>query len=193
MIPRHFWVSFSIAVLIVLIYQFFPHASKTEKSDFSPTLLEIGYVPSNDHKSLADLTFEFYTNDGTGRFKKEEKKIADFAGKPVILHFWATWCGPCVQELPTYDHFAGQFSQIVHIAAVSDQTMPNAIQSFFQSKGIRNLPIVKDVLGAAGRLRIMGIPTTVFIDKKGCELGTIVGPIHWKDPKVVNLILTLLS
>jgi thiol-disulfide isomerase/thioredoxin len=98
-----------------------------------------------------------------------------------------------VQELPSYDRFAGKAANITNLAVVSDQTSPESIQAFFKNKGISTLQIMKDPNGASARLKISGIPTTLFIDKKGCEMGRIVGPIHWNDLSVVNLILTLLT
>ena len=94
--------------------------------------------------------------------------LSGLRGQPVMVNFWATWCGPCVHEMP--------FLQAVHegwsarglvILAVNVGDSPAQVQQFIDGNGY-TFPVLLDAEGeAAERYRVRGIPTTIFIDKEG--------------------------
>ena len=148
--------------------------------------------------SLIDINFSRETNPkgapdiAIGKHEKESKefKIADLKGKPVVVHFWATWCQPCQKELPYYDKFIAAQKEIVHVALTPDGTTKEKIKAFFAQHGFKNIPVMTDKAGAVSKyFEVKGFPTSVFINKEGNVVGRVVGIVDWQDPKTVELLL----
>lgn len=161
-------------------------ALKSEKNVAAPvqneakkvSLLTINYIPTKSEKPIEGGKFWKVSASQTNA---EEANLTSFVGKPVILHFWATFCGPCVKELPELDEYAIKHSDKVHVIAVAlDLKDADKIRRFYESKGIKNLSIAYDKTGAlAHKFKATGLPTSIFIDSKGHEIGRIVGMVEW--------------
>jgi thiol-disulfide isomerase/thioredoxin len=147
-----------------------------KKEPTKVSLLTINYIPSTPTVPLENIAYWEKGEKG----EVVEKNLKDLQGKPVILHFWATWCGPCVKELPDLDAFAGK-QKAAHIVAIAtDLKDAEKIRNFYQSKGITNLTIAFDKSGSLHRsLNTTGLPTTIFINSQGHEIGRIQGIIEW--------------
>jgi len=107
--------------------------------------------------------------------------LSDFRGKPVLINFWATWCGPCRIEMPylqqIYEewHGKGMVVLTINIGESSSQ-----IKEFMQSQGL-SLPVLLDKRGSvAQKYNILGIPTTFFLDKDGVIQDKIIGAFQNK-------------
>ncbi|HJN23113.1 MAG TPA: TlpA disulfide reductase family protein [Rhodospirillales bacterium] len=116
-----------------------------------------------------------------------EFTLADYRGRGVVLNFWATWCAPCVREMPALDRLrvklSGGGAEVLTIS--EDHGGGAVINKFFQVNNIRNLPALIDKRGVMLRsFVIKGLPTTVLIDAEGKEIGRVVGPAEWDGPKV---------
>jgi thiol-disulfide isomerase/thioredoxin len=142
------------------------------------SLLTINYIPTHPSKPIDEGKFWQLTSTSD---EPIEKNLKDLSGKPVILHFWATWCGPCVQELPDLDTYAKKIENVAHVVAiVADMKDIAKIRSFYQAKGIKNLSIAFDKSGQLTRsFRTSALPTSVFINSQGHEIGRIQGAIEW--------------
>lgn len=105
-------------------------------------------------------------------------------GKLLILHVWATWCGPCRTELPTLDALAADKTTGVEIAAVSvDRLGWMPIDRLDAARAATSLPIYHDRNMVAVRdLRVVGLPTTLILDAAGREIARITGPTDWASP-----------
>jgi thiol-disulfide isomerase/thioredoxin len=147
-----------------------------KKETTKVSLLTINYIPSTPTIPLENVTYW----EATGEEAAVEKNLKDLQGKPVILHFWATWCGPCVKELPDLDAFAGK-QKAAHIVAIAtDIKDATRIRDFYKSKGITNLTIAFDKNGTLLRsFKTSGLPTSIFINSQGHEIGRIQGLIEW--------------
>ncbi len=115
-------------------------------------------------------------------FKADGGKITleDFIGRGVILNLWATWCAPCVREMPELDALKAELADnnIDVLAVSSDRAGHTAIADFYTRTGIKNLDALHDPKNAAGRaLGVRGLPTTLIINPAGKEVARIVG-IH---------------
>lgn len=117
--------------------------------------------------------------------------LADFKGRVVLLNLWATWCAPCVEEMPSLDRLQARLGgQDFAVVALSvDRQGRSLVQPFVEKLGVRNLPIYLDTGSAAMRaLKIRGLPTTVLIDRDGREVGRLEGAASW-DSKDAEALL----
>lgn len=135
-------------------------------------------VPLDTPSDLADVTF--FKADGT------ETSIAAYAGKGIVLNFWATWCAPCVREMPELDAVRATLADDgIEVLAVSTDRGGHAdIAAFYERTNIQNLEALHDPRGAASRaLGVRGLPTTLIIDKAGMEVARIQGIHHYDTPE----------
>jgi thiol-disulfide isomerase/thioredoxin len=108
--------------------------------------------------------------------------LAEFAGNGVVLNLWATWCVPCVAELPALAALAarGQKSGIAVVPLSSDRGGAPVVQRFLASHDLANLPVWLDPKGEIGHaLGARGIPTTLVIDRQGRERARLEGAADW--------------
>jgi thiol-disulfide isomerase/thioredoxin len=144
-------------------------------------------TPAQTPFRLPDLTFK----DAQGR----EAMLADWRGRTVLLNLWATWCVPCRREMPALDALqailGGSDFQVV--AVNIDTRDPQKPLAFFKDVGIGHLAYYSDPsarifedLKAAGKA--FGMPTTVLVDRSGCEIGTMAGPAEWASDDGVKLV-----
>jgi len=116
--------------------------------------------------------------------------LADFRGRVVLLNFWATWCGPCVAEMPSLDRLeAALGGQDFIVIAVSEDRNPAVVEPFFAEHKIQHLSLFHDPGGAlASAFGIRGLPTSAVIDTKGNVVGRIEGPAEWDSGQAKALI-----
>lgn len=118
--------------------------------------------------------------------------LSDFRGKPVMLTFWATWCGSCTDEIPVIEKFsAGKRDELTFLTAAIDGEREQKIERFVKRKGI-TLPVLLDVKERLARTYgVTMIPTTFFIDREGFIIGMVRGERDWSSgdvwPAIKNL------
>ena len=143
------------------------------------------FVVQAERRSLPPLRFL----DGDGK----ATDLGAWRGKVVLLNIWATWCGPCVKEMPALDRLqASLAAEGLHVLALSidkgTAALP-AVKTFYASHGIRNLRLYNDPEGAAGfELGVPGVPATFLLDREGREIGRLVGAAEWDGAEAVALI-----
>lgn len=141
------------------------------------------FVVHQEPKPLPELRFK--DDDG------HPKSLADFRGKIVLLNVWATWCGPCREEMPTLDRLQAELggAGFAVVALSIDRAGIDVVRKFFGEIGIRNLALYIDESGKALReLGIFGLPVTLLIDREGREIGRLIGPTEWDTPGMVAFI-----
>ena len=186
-------------LFIFLIYMFqgeiFRKSVVHDKSsDGEVSLLDLGFSPFISGEVLPPGKLKFYTKNDAGDWIFAEKTLKEFSGKPMIVHLWATFCGPCVKELPAYDSFVANQDKVQNIALVIGKSDVKDIEKFYQQKGIKNLQIVVDEKNTLPQwYKIQGIPTTLFVSAAGKPLGYVLGPISWGDETSKDLIFKLLN
>jgi thiol-disulfide isomerase/thioredoxin len=136
---------------------------------------------------VPDLTFK----DAAGA----DKTLADWRGRTVLLNLWATWCVPCRREMPALDalqaRLGGAGFQVV--AVNIDTRDPQKPLAFLKEIGVTHLAYYSDAsahvfedLKAVGKA--FGMPTTVIVDRNGCEIGDMAGPAEWASDDGVKLV-----
>lgn len=115
-------------------------------------------------------------------------KLSDLKGKVVLLNFWATWCPPCREEIPSMmklnSAMAGKPFQMVAVS-IDEGGVP-AIESFFKTSGFA-LPAYTDPDGRGAKTYgITGVPETFVIDKNGILVKKVIGSMAWDSPEVIS-------
>ncbi len=122
--------------------------------------------------------------------------LSHWSGKYVLLNIWATWCVPCREEMPTLDNLQRQLGgKNFEVVALSiDRAGVPIIQKFYTKIAIKHLAIYVDqTMKAATDLQTYGIPTTLLISPEGRELGRLVGPATWDDPKMIAFLRDIIN
>ena len=147
-------------------------------------------------RGYADLPFQ----DANGK----AMSLKDFAGKTLLVNFWASWCVPCRAEMPALAAVAKKFDgpdfMVLPINLDGDGGVEKA-KAFLASEHITDLPVYIDpTLEALKRLKdsavSLGLPTTLLLDRKACEVGVLQGPAQWDSPdgeKVVKALEAIRS
>ena len=114
----------------------------------------------------------------------EDVSLDDFKGKLLILNFWATWCAPCREEMPSLDSLQSNsnFDNLKIFPINIGQENLSKSDSFFKEIGVQDLDIYFDApITLAKKLSLRGVPTTILFNKKGEEFGRIMGSIDFND------------
>jgi len=113
-------------------------------------------------------------------------------GKPIILTFWATWCSPCKEELPTLGKFAERKKDQLSILTMAiDGENKKKVQRFVEENKI-NLAVLLDEKGETSRIyRVRMIPTTFLVDREGMVIGVVTGQRNWSLPEAWSAIKEL--
>lgn len=120
-----------------------------------------------------------------------QRMLAQWRGKLVLLNLWATWCGPCIRELPSIARLAERMKDepFQAIALSIDFRGWEKIAPFLEDHAITGLTVLHDPRGRLSRaLGIEGMPTTVLFDADGKELGRLTGPAEWDSDEAVRLV-----
>jgi len=127
--------------------------------------------------NVGDSAPEFRLSSLDGK----EVSLSDLRGKVVLVHFWATWCPPCVEEMPMLDklnrEFAGKDFEILAVSV--DQNGAAAVQRFMEKNKL-NLPVLLDPKSSiAGRYGTFKFPETYVLDRTGVVRYKVIGALDW--------------
>jgi peroxiredoxin len=127
------------------------------------------------------------------RLSGESVSLRDFQGKNVFVHFWATWCPPCLVELPALGRFSARLEQdrFAVLAVCVDRAEPWKIKQFLEAGGY-DLPVYLDPGGRiAASFGTLKFPETYVIGSEGKVLRKIIGPGDWDDPSWERILQSL--
>ncbi len=130
----------------------------------------------------------FYDTEGG------EHRLQDYAGKVVMLNFWATWCAPCREEMPSLDALEAEMGgdDFAVIALATGRNPLPGIEKFFEETGVANLGILLDPKQQIARpMGVMGMPVTVLIDREGNERARLIGGADWSSEASKQVIREL--
>ena len=143
---------------------------------------------TNPPVAAPDITF--VSVDGA------EHHLKEFVGHGMVINLWATWCAPCVAEMPSLAALSKTLApdDIAVLPLSSDRGGANVVRAFYQQNGIASLPVLLDPKGAAARAwRVRGVPTSVIIDRKGRERARVEGAADWSTPTAAATVRKLVA
>jgi len=125
------------------------------------------------------------------------RHISDFAGKVILINFWASWCAPCMHEMPAFDRLQAHMgSDDFQVVAINQDLkgLKKAKAALRDKLDLHNLEIYLDTKLKLGRaFNIRGLPTTFAIDRQGQIVGAYTGPAEWDSPSSKALLQYLIN
>ena len=121
--------------------------------------------------------------------KNDELNLDDYKGNLVLLNFWATWCAPCKEEMPSLDQLQSneKLNNLKIFPINIGQENLKKSQKFFEDLSIKNLEVYFiSSINLPKKLQLRGIPTTILINKDGLEFARIIGSVDFKDEKFIK-------
>ena len=119
--------------------------------------------------------------------------LDDFRGKLILLNFWATWCVPCKEEMPSLDSLQSNNklnNLIIFPINIGQEDILKSV-TFFKELNIQNLDIYTDApITLAKKFSLRGVPTTILFNKQGEEFARIIGSIDFNNEKFINWLKT---
>ena len=154
-------------------------------------------VFANDVSEIKNIVIhkELKVYDNVIFLDKNDKKIniKEFNGNLLLLNFWATWCAPCKEEMPSLDRLqVNQNLSNLKIFAINiSQESKKKVDIFFEDLNIKNFdPYFDAPITLAKTFTLRGVPTSILIDKDGKEFARIMGSIDFNDQIFINWLKT---
>lgn len=139
----------------------------------TPTVPDFKFTALNPPQPAPALTFT--TRGGA------PKTLADFRGRLVLVNFWATWCGPCAEEMPSLDRLQARLGSRLTVLAISeDRRGGDAVDPFLAKLKLSDLAVYLDAKNSALQaFGLVGLPTSILIDRDGRMVWRVEGGVDW--------------
>ena len=167
-----------IAKYLIFIFCFSFFSSIAQTNEDVPLNNIVQY---ESPKPISSIVFEDFLGN--------EVNLDNYHGKLIIVNFWATWCAPCKEEMPSLDRLYqdDNFENLVAFAVNMEQPNTEKTKKFFTDLNIKKLGIFFDRnLNFVKEFNLRGVPTTVLINKKGEEFARAIGSIDFQDQKFLK-------
>lgn len=178
---RAIWKPALIAI-VAFIMPFVAGASILQAQDLPQSLKSLHAIPGQ-HRAPS---VTFLGQDG------EALSLLNFRGRTVILNLWATWCAPCIKEMPALDLLAERLPHGRFVVVTVSQDVGGSVvaRAFLERLKLENLTAYADPSGNIARsLGSRGLPTTFVISGEGYVVARIEGAVQWDDPEIVDFLL----
>ena len=175
------------AALMFLLAAPAPAATDAGDADI-PDRTKLGeFVPSS--QPFAAPTISLTESDG------HTLELSELRGKLVLVNLWATWCEPCLREMPSLERLQSRLGERIAVLAVSEDRGGNkAVEPFIAKLGLKSVKIYIDPKSEVGHaFGARGLPTSFLIDREGKVLGRVEGAAEWDSPKILGVLEPLLS
>jgi peroxiredoxin len=151
--------------------------------------LAFAYVQLAENKGYVAPAFRLPSLAGT------DVDLASFRGRVVVLNFWATWCPPCVQEMPSLERLHRVLGPEGLVVLTVSADEDRAELARFVKQNALTLPVLSDPGGrvAVSRYHTTGYPETFTLDRSGVILDHVVGPVEWDAPETLARFRALLG
>ena len=121
--------------------------------------------------------------------------LSEFNGKVVLVNLWATWCEPCLREMPSLERLQSRLGDKIVVVAISeDRGGSKTVEPFVGKLGLKSVKIYLDPKSAVERaFKVQGLPTSFLIDREGRVLGRVEGAAEWDKPKLLGVLKSFLG
>lgn len=158
--------------------------------------IDLAAVQAAGLKKLVAGSGEVVTDLGFSDVDGGSHKMSDYRGKVLLVNFWATWCAPCREEMPSLDavqkELGGEDFAVLTVA--TGRNPPEAIARFFGEEQIESLPRLTDPkMEVARAFGVMGLPVSVLIDRDGREAARLIGDADWNSEAAKLAISQMLA
>ena len=160
------------------------------KSFAAEDLPDLAAVLNITNPPVAAPDTAFVSADGA------EHHLSEFIGHGMVINLWATWCAPCVAEMPSLAALSKTLApdDIAVLPLSSDRGGAPTVRAFYQRNGIASLPVLLDPKGGAAHAwHVRGLPTSIIVDAKGRERARIEGSADWSTPAAAAAIRRLVA
>ena len=169
-------ISKSFKIYIHIIFVFLITKNLFASDDFSKNI-----VIYEKPKAIQELKFK--------DLNLQEVNLTSKKGNIMILNFWATWCTPCMREMPSLEKLTHKHPEVKVYAINMERPNKLKTQDFFKYIGVLSLDIYFDPeLKLVKQFKMRGLPTSILIDKNGKEFGRVVGEIDFIDKDFIKLL-----
>lgn len=175
-----------VLLLLIVVVLFFTSIGASARRYFGVWISEISVALKED-KKLSSETYEWVLRDLDGR----DLQFGTCKGKVVFLNFWATWCKPCIEELPDIQELYEAYGQKVIFLLVTQEDSSRVIP-FVKRKNLK-LPIYYAATPIPEALFSKTVPTTYIIDKRGKIILAETGPSDWNSHEIKTLLDRLIA
>ena len=162
-----------LIIIICLITSNFSYAA--EKPDIKNLVL------IENPKKYEDVIFK--------DINQKNVDLASYRGKLIVLNFWATWCAPCREEMPSLDNLQSdkRVNNLKVFPINIGQENLSKSENFFKQLNIQNLNIYFDsTITLAKKFNLRGVPTSIFFNKEGEEFARVIGSIDFNHEEFIN-------
>lgn len=156
----------------------------------APKLRDLADVLTPTVPPVAPPDAAFFDAGGT------EHRVAEFLGRGMVVNLWATWCAPCVAEMPSLENLSATLApfDIAVLPLSSDRGGIETVRAWYKDHDVTALPVLTDPKGALARAwGAHGLPTTVIIDRNGRDVARLEGPADWSSAQALALIRALVG
>jgi thiol-disulfide isomerase/thioredoxin len=145
------------------------------------------FVPASPPLPAPEISFVDLTGNTVS--------LSEFSGKIVLVNLWATWCEPCLREMPSLERMQSRLGDKIAVVAISeDRGGGKTVEPFIDKLGLRSVKIYLDPKSAIERaFKVQGLPTSILIDRKGRVLGRVEGAAEWDAPKLLEVLKSFLG
>lgn len=168
--PKHKRILLSLAMLFLLLQ---PVIARAQQPLTAPMLSQLVFLDANERP----------------------QSVAAYIGRPILLHLWATWCAPCLHEIPALVRIQAAYQPYgLVLLPISQDFNSESVTDFFAENGISNLPVFVDPKSRmVDALGTRGLPISILIDRYGNEVQRFAGNTPWDSPQVRGLLNSLLA
>lgn len=168
-----------LVVLGVALYRFATERPPIVASEAPPGQALGKFTPLAEPRPAPEVSFV----DQSGK----SVALASFRGRPVLINFWATWCAPCIAEMPSLLRLQEKLGALTILAVSEDRRGAEVVDPFVEKHGVEKLAIYLDPKNEVGRaFGIEGLPTSVLVDRDGRLRGRLEGAAQWSADDMVQ-------
>jgi thiol-disulfide isomerase/thioredoxin len=176
----------AVGWLLLLVLAAGGHAAEDKPAELERVRLG-EFIPASPPQPAPEISFVDLTGNTVS--------LSEFTGKIVLVNLWATWCEPCLREMPSLERLQLRLGDKITVVAVSeDRGGSKAVEPFIDKLGLKSIKTYLDPKSTAERaFKVQGLPTSFLIDRQGKILGSVEGAAEWDGPKLLETLKSFLG